>query len=194
MIEERVYLNNLFIASARADVPGCVVECGTWRGGMSGGMADLLGPERQYFLFDSFEGLPPAKEIDGPAALAWQSNSEGALYHDNCTAHISYAEQAMAMSRATNFRIIKGWFDQTLPKFEPPEPIAILRLDADWFDSTVVCLENLFKYMANEGIVILDDYFTWDGCSRAVHDFLGRTQSTARIKTEKNICVITNGR
>lgn len=190
MINIHDYVNNLYVASSCKDVAGCIVECGTWRGGMIGGIADVFGPGRQYFLFDSFEGLPPAKEIDGPAAVAWQSNPDGPLYHDNCSAPIEYAEKAMGMSRAIEYRITKGWFDQTLAGFEPPEPIAILRLDADWFDSTVVCLESLFKYMAKGGIVILDDYFTWDGCSIAVHHFLAKIQSPARIATNRGICTI----
>ena len=42
---------------------------------------ELLGPDRQYFLFDSFQGLPTVKEIDGPHAAAWQAdvNNPGTL-------------------------------------------------------------------------------------------------------------------
>jgi O-methyltransferase len=190
MIDANVYINNLLVMQECEDIRGCIVECGTWRGGMIAGVADLFGPGRQYFLFDSFEGLPPAKEIDGPSARAWQSDTTGPMYHDNCTAPIEYAERAMARSRATVYSITKGWFDKTLPGFEPPEPIAILRLDADWFDSTIVCLESLVRHMSKGGIVILDDYFTWDGCSRAVHHFLAKTESTARVTTNRGICVL----
>jgi hypothetical protein len=31
--------------------------------------------------------------------------------------------------------------------------------------------------------VLIDDYHLWDGCSRAVHDYLSGTGSTLRIKT-----------
>src|ERR1700736_2432942 len=84
MIDKYTYIKNLEIADSCRQVPGCVVECGVWRGGMSAGLADVLGPDREYFLFDSFEGLPPAEEIDGPAALLWQSNTQSPEYHDNC--------------------------------------------------------------------------------------------------------------
>src|SRR6266700_461620 len=44
--------------------------------GMSAGLATVLGTDRQYLLFDSFEGLPAAKEIDGRAALSWQNEKQ----------------------------------------------------------------------------------------------------------------------
>ena len=43
-------------------------------------------PGRDYVLFDSFEGLPPAAEIDGENAIAWQADTTSPEYFDNCTA------------------------------------------------------------------------------------------------------------
>jgi hypothetical protein len=47
----------------------------TLDGGMSAAMMEVGGPERDYAFFDSFAGLPPAEVIDGPLAVAWQSNT-----------------------------------------------------------------------------------------------------------------------
>jgi O-methyltransferase len=49
--------------------------------GMAAGLVSMLGGKREYFLFDSFEGLPKAREIDGRAALEWQSNTQSPAYH-----------------------------------------------------------------------------------------------------------------
>ena len=181
---------NLLLADSRRHVAGCVVECGVWRGGMSAAMAELLGDGREYFLFDSFEGLPAVTSEDGDVAKAWQQNVTSPTYYDNCSAHIEYAEQAMRLTGVSKYRIVQGWFNETVVEFVPPTPIAILRLDADWYDSTLVVLQSLFKYLARDGVVIVDDYYTWDGCSRAVHDFLSRHQLTARLGQEHGICVI----
>lgn len=70
MITADDYVENLRLARWVGQVRGSIIECGTWRGGMIAGIADVLGRDRRYYLFDSFEGLPPAKEIDGAAALA----------------------------------------------------------------------------------------------------------------------------
>src|SRR5215831_15391207 len=54
MIPVRRFCANLSLAETVLDIPGCIVECGVWRGGMSAGLCLLLGSERDYFLFDSF--------------------------------------------------------------------------------------------------------------------------------------------
>jgi O-methyltransferase len=178
MIHEARYVNNLELCFGFRNIPGCVVECGVWRGGMSAGMAEVLGAERDYFLFDSFEGLPPAREdLDGTAAIEWQTDTTSPTYYNNCGAPQEEAAAAMKLSPATSVSLVKGWFSETLPRFAPPGEIAVLRLDGDWYDSTRVCLENLYPHVAPGGIVIIDDYYDWDGCARAVNEFFVRIAS-----------------
>lgn len=190
MIPERTFYGNLDVAMKFQKIKGVVVECGVWRGGMTAAMAEISGSDRSYHLFDSFEGLPEAKEIDGGSAISWQKNTGGKFYYDNCAAKIESAEQAMKLSGADKYRIIKGWFNETLPKFTP-EPIAILRLDGDWYESTMECLDNLYKHVVAGGVIIVDDYYTWDGCAKAVHDFLSKNKLADRIyRSDKGVCYI----
>ena len=51
-------------------------------------------------------------------------------------------------------------------------PIAILRLDGDWYESTKVCLEHLFDLVVDGGFVIVDDYGAYEGCRTAVDEYL----------------------
>jgi O-methyltransferase len=190
MASAKCFWRNLLIADGRRHVTGCVIECGVWRGGMSAAIAEVMGHDREYFLFDSFEGLPPATQEDGEEAKIYQQDTESPLYYDNCRAPIEFAERAMKLSSVPKYRIVKGWFEDTVTNFSPPCPIAVLRLDGDWYDSTIVVLESLYKYLARDGIVIVDDYYAWDGCSRAVHDFLSRHQLKARVTQKYGICVI----
>jgi len=174
------YLDNLRLAGKAKGLSGDVVECGVWKGGMIAGIAEILGSSPRYYLFDSFEGLPAAREIDGKAAKTWQAETNSTAYHDNCRADISYATQAMQMANVP-FECIKGWFEDTIPTFKATESISLLRLDADWYDSTLMCLEHLFPKVVEGGLVLIDDYHTWSGCSRAVHDYLSVTKSPSRI-------------
>ncbi len=137
----------------------------------------MLGPGRTYYLFDSFEGLPAADpELDGKAAIGWQADTQSPYYFDNCRAEISFAETAMQRSGAVDYRLVKGWYKDTLQGFTPPAPIAVLRLDCDWYQPTTQCLDAL-----PGGLLLLDDYYTWDGCVRAVHEFLARAGRPERI-------------
>ncbi len=192
MIPERIYADNLILANSVSTIDGCVVECGVWRGGMIAGIYDYLQVKRNCYLFDSFEGLPDVKDNDGEAAKIWQQTNDG-VGLDNCKAESAFAEKAMTLANSTSHQIISGWFDKTLPNFKPSEPIAILRLDGDWYDSTIVCLENLYPLVAENGIIIIDDYHAWDGCSRAVHDYLSKNNLPLRIShTPNGVCYIIN--
>jgi O-methyltransferase len=183
MIPEPQYVSNLELCWRFREIKGCVVECGTWRGGMIAGMVDTLGKNRPYHLFDSFEGLPQVKEIDGPDAKAWQANKEGKYYFANCLASEAEASKAMTVSMATDYTIHKGWFNVTLAEFKAKAGIAILRLDADWYESTIECLEHLFPQVNRGGLIVIDDYYAWEGCSKAVHDYLSQHKSPCRISS-----------
>jgi O-methyltransferase len=186
MTPSDVYVKNLLLADHFREVPGPVVECGTWKGGMIAGIARVLGPDRDYYLFDSYEGLPDAGAQDGTRARTWQEDRDNPAYFDNCTAREDEARRAMAMTGVPRYQVVKGWFENTVKDFASPDKIAILRLDGDWYDSTMICLERLLPQVAAGGIVILDDYYAWEGCARAVHDYLSSRRSSCRIRQFMN--------
>jgi O-methyltransferase len=181
-----------------AGVPGVLVECGAWRGGCSMAMllaqAELFGQVvRPVHLLDSFAGLPAAAERDGPLARRWQSETDSPGYHDNCMASEEQLRADMAslgFSEGEYF-VHPGWFADTLPSLAAQlgeTPIALLRLDGDWYDSTLVCLHHLEPRVAVEGTVLIDDYYAWDGCARAVHDYLSAGDHAYRIKSLAGFC------
>ena len=186
MVPTVQFVRNLVLCGELAPPGGCIVECGVWRGGMSAAMADML-PGRTHYLFDSFEGLPPASaDLDGEKALAYQrANTD-----DNCRAERSFAETAMRMSRARQSHFVQGWFSDTVKRFAPAEPIAVLRLDGDWYELTMQCLTALFPRMMLGGLVLIDDYYHFDGCARAVHDYLSHERRRERIREFGRVCYL----
>jgi O-methyltransferase len=186
MIGRSQYIENLALAATVAhSVSGSVVECGTWRGGMAAGLIETIGTDRQYFFFDSFEGLPEAKEVDGPAAIAYQANVTSEGYRDNCRASLDDFSQVISRAKlpASHCHTVKGFYENTLPAFDETAvgPIAVLRLDADWYESTIICLRKFWKSVAEGGIILIDDYHTWDGCTKAVNEFLAANDPPQRI-------------
>ena len=173
-------------------IPGDFVECGVWRGGASFFIAELLRQagvaDRKVWLFDSYEGLPPPEEIDGPAAMAYAKNTGGSWYVDNCRASLEQVQRiGRDLGLASYTEFVKGWFEQTLPTHRARVgPIALLRIDCDWYSSVRCCLDNLYDQVVDRGFVILDDYYTWDGCAIAVHEFLGKRGLSNRIESAPN--------
>jgi O-methyltransferase len=186
MIPKDIFIKNLLLVDLFRFVQGPVVECGTWKGGMIAGIAKTLGPSRTYYLFDSYQGMPAPGGIDATTAMEWQTNTTGPEYHDNCTASEDDARDAMKMSGASDWLITAGWFEDTLQSVSVSSEIAILRLDADWYEATMTCLEALFPHMAQNGIVIIDDYYVFEGCSRAVHDYLSAQKADSRMSQFKD--------
>ena len=197
MVNRRKYILSLFIASYYGKRGGlkdtCYIECGTWRGGMSFGMMQVLPEIPSWHLFDSFEGLPEATEVDGEVAVSDQK--EGRLKYDNNTA--DYQE---FLANAERFRlktqqahVHRGWFRDTLSNFVPEKPISVLRLDGDWYDSTLVTLERLYDHVQPKGVILIDDYYRWVGCSRAVHDFLSSRMSRDRVRSYGPVAYILRG-
>ena len=169
-------------------IPGDFVECGVWRGGCSILIAKVLAEigatDRKVWLVDSFEGLPPPTSIDGPTAISYAQETNNSRYFDNCKAEIfdvKYAAEKLAVS--SQLRYLKGWFENSLPAGRAQiGPIALLRIDADWYTSVMTCLDNLYDQVSPGGIVILDDYYTWDGCSIATHEFLAKRKLAHRLE------------
>jgi O-methyltransferase len=191
MISSMQYADNLALCKTIIPLKGDIVECGVWRGGMIAGISFLLGNNRHYYLFDSFEGLPKVSEKDGAEAKAWQNDSSSSSYYDNCSAEQDFAKKAMSLANTKNYSLIKGWFNETLPLFNKTDAIALLRLDGDWYESTMICLKHLFPKVVTGGIIIIDDYYTWEGCTKAVHDYLSEHQRTEKIQQSSNgVCYI----
>jgi len=171
--------------------PGNFVECGTWFGGCSFGLAliqkRLFGSVlRPVFMLDSFEGLPMAGQKDGPAAREYQQRTHEPGYYDNCRAPIERVRELRAELglSAKECPLVPGWFDKSLPKIaaDLQDGIALLRVDCDWYDPVRQVLDQLEPLVCEEGVVIIDDYYAWDGAARAVHDYFSANNLAYRIR------------
>lgn len=68
---------------------------------------------------------------------------------------------------------VTGFFSETLPAHRDRiGPIALLHVEGDWYESTRDILVNLFDSVIARGCVQIDDYGHWDGCRKAVTEFV----------------------
>lgn len=181
-----------YVVDARLE--GAFVECGTWRGGALAFWARSYmrngGDVARHCLygFDSFDGMPNMTEEDGPHTSRWLYGREldriGAddLRGRLVGSKVNRADEreCRALLDATGYPeanrfVVKGWFQETLPQWrDRVGPIGVLRLDGDLYESTRVCLDQLYGQVVPGGVVIVDDYGTFDGCRRAVDEWRGR--------------------
>jgi O-methyltransferase len=155
----------------KEEIPGDFLEAGVWKGGAAMFMKAMLkeaGVEnRTVWLADSFQGLPPPKP-EYPA-------DAGDTHYQHKALAISLKDVQENFRRLdlldANVRFVEGWFHETLPKCAV-EHLALLRLDGDMYESTIVTLQALYDRVAPGGYVLVDDYGYIESCRKAVHDFL----------------------
>jgi O-methyltransferase len=155
----------------REGVPGDLMEAGVWRGGavilMLGILAvhDVL--DRRVWAADSFQGLPPPDlaSFTQDAAVDLSGFEELAVSLDQVKAN--FARYGLLDD---NVRFLQGWFTDTLADARI-EQLAVLRLDGDYYESTIQILEALYHKVTPGGFVIVDDYLHLESCRQAVDDF-----------------------
>ena len=122
--------------------------------------------DRNVYVCDSFQGLPPPKDHEYPV-------DRGDTHHTAPFLAVNL-EQVQENFEGYDLltdqvKFVKGWFSDTLPTLAV-EKLAILRLDGDMYESTIVALENLYPKLSVGGYVIVDDYGL-PNCRRALADY-----------------------
>lgn len=164
-------------------IEGDIVECGVWRGGnliLTQKILTNLGiKEKNIYGFDTFEGMTEPQNIDidvhGKKASRLMSRTQKINNQKNIWAYCDFETVSKNIKKNTTFntiKLVKGDVKNTLIENNLPQKISILRLDTDWYESTKIELEKLYPLLSIGGILIIDDYGQFEGCKKAVDEFL----------------------
>lgn len=163
------------------DIPGDIVECGVWKGGMmllSALTLKRFGDQsRNIYLYDTFTGMPKPGEEDrdwdgNPALKVWQHwTSQQKTW--GCGGSVDDVRQVVALSGypMDKFVFVEGMVEDTIPN-TMPEKISILRLDTDLYKSTYHELVHLYPRLGIGGFLILDDYGYYHGARKAADRYI----------------------
>lgn len=157
------------------NLPGAIVECGVFKGASLCRFSmfrDLFGNSfsKKIIGFDVFGKFPSTKyklDIKHRKRFIETSGNEG----------ISKQQMIQVLKNKktdSNIELIKGDITKTVPqylKLHPELKISLLNLDTDIYEPSVTILDNFYPRIVKGGILILDDYGTFPGETKAVDDY-----------------------
>jgi hypothetical protein len=101
--------------------------------------------DKNIYGFDSFEGLP--EKWDRP----------------DINFHKGFFKVNLLPQVRKNVKLIKGWFNETLPYFmeEHKEPITFIHIDCDLYSSTKTIFDLLGKKICNGCVIVFDELINY---------------------------------
>jgi hypothetical protein len=131
-----------------SEIDGLNLEFGVY----SGNSINYLSTLTKEFVygFDSFEGLPER----------WRDGFGKSFFKINNLPRVR-----------KNVRLIKGWFDKTIPVFilKNQSVIRFLHIDCDLYSSTKTIFELIGSRIVPGTVIVFDEYFNYPGWEH--HEF-----------------------
>ncbi|MDB5169462.1 MAG: methyltransferase [Candidatus Saccharibacteria bacterium] len=167
------------------EVDGDIVELGCYIGTTSlfiKRILDQSGSAKQFYAYDSFEGLPDKTAQDNSGA---GEQFKGGELNVSKKQFLNEFHKANLKPPIT----IKAWF-KDLRNDQLPEQISYAFLDGDFYESILDSLRLVWPRLSEGGIITIDDYGrdALPGPERAVRDFFQDKQIS--LHHEHNIAII----
>ena len=166
------------------EVPGEIIECGVFKG------ASYL----RFGMFREIFGNPFSKKIIGfdtfskfPETTFQDDNKARNKFISSAGSDSISKEQLLKIldNKGLNKHVdlIEGDITETVPSYVKANPelkISLLNLDTDIYEPAVTILEHLYPKITKGGILMLDDYGTHPGETKAVDEYF--KNKTVEIK------------
>lgn len=160
-----------------ADRPGTVVECGVFKGASFSRFAayrQLFSPAGAVRLvgFDTFDEFPDTELADDQARLATFVEQAG-------SSSIGVDQLLGLLGRrgvGHDVELVAGDLVETAAAWAAANAdasITLLHVDVDIYEPSRAIFEHLWPLVASGGVMVLDDYGTWEGETLAFHEHFG---------------------
>ena len=136
-------------AMPHAVIAGYILEFGVYRGKTINHISSHW-PDQSVWGFDSFQGLPEP----------WFVNDQSHPSHPAGTFDLT---QEGLPAYPINVKLVKGWFDQSIPPWldSNPGPIKFLHVDCDLYSSTLTVLNLLNQSIVPGTVIVFDEFYPW---------------------------------
>lgn len=157
------------------ELPGDVVELGVYKGGsffQFAAFRELLENEKSRKLigFDIFGEFP---EVHNEGDKAFREKWTRETHNSFLTKE--EIQESLLKRNIGNTELVQGDIAITIPAYLQSHPymkIALLHIDVDIYEPSVIGLEYLYDLVVPGGIIVLDDYGV-AGETKAVDEFIG---------------------
>jgi len=143
-------------------VPGDFAELGVYKG-ESARIIHLMVPDRNFHLFDTFEGFRQ-NDLDN-------ETGEAAKYKTSNFADTSLQKVQSLLGKSNKLHFHKGYFPETTNGLES-KTYAYVNMDTDLYNPTKAGLEYFYPRLSPGGVIVIHDHtHKWPGILKAVKEF-----------------------
>lgn len=193
-------LAQVVLANEQNGINGVIIEAGCALGGSAIVIASSKVRERLFCVYDVFGIIPPPSTKNGQDvreryAVIRNGNAVGIAgecyygYREGLYEQVCQTFEEFGLETSThNIKLIKGLYEDAL---QVDFPVSVAHIDSDWYESVLICLNRIEPWLVSGGVLVIDDYFCWSGCQRAVDEyFTGKDKSKYEFKKKSRLHIV----
>lgn len=160
-----LYINELY--EQILDIPGVVLEFGTWWGQnliLFENLRSIYEPfnhDRRVVGFDTFEGYPSISENDKKSEIIKEGGYTTTNdYDDYLNSLLEYHEKENVLFFERKHKLIRGDVSKTVPEFFVQEPhtiVAMAYFDLALYEPSKICFEAIKPHLIRGSVIALDE-------------------------------------
>lgn len=178
---------------------GVFVEAGCALGGSALIIASVKKAGRPFYIYDTFGMIPPPTEQDDEDVhQRYETIISGGSLGIGGEKYYGYEDKLLNKVEETFFEFdlssekneihfVQGTYNESLVL---RDPVAFAHIDCDWYESVKVCLERIEPKLVSGGVLVIDDYYTWSGCQKAVDSYFQNRQDEFHFLKQSRLHII----
>ena len=168
------FLNHMEIYKQIINLPGNILEFGVYKGTSLMRLfafRELFENQfsRKIIGFDAFGRFPKNLQLETDVEFVKKfegSGGEGISLED--------LKYCLNQKNYVNYELVRGDINTTLPAWlqsHPEQRFSLIHIDVDVYEPSMTVLKNAYEKLVPGGILMLDDWGTVEGETKAIEEF-----------------------